>query len=57
MNPILVHHSQPLTPGQHTFKFRWRTPQRRSPTSLYLTFAWSSPDANVSGPVAQLLPN
>lgn len=57
MNPILVHRSQPLTPGQHAFKFRWRTPQRRSPSSLYLTFAWSSPDASVSGPVAQLLPS
>ena len=57
MNPILAHIPQPLSAGSHTFSLRWRIPQRRSGTSLYLTFDWSSqqPPAVVSGPVAQFL--
>jgi hypothetical protein len=57
MNPILAHYRQPLSAGSHTFSLRWRIPQRRSGTSMYLTFAWSSqqPPASVAGPVAQLL--
>jgi len=57
MNPILAHIPRSLSAGSHTFSLRWRIPQRRSGTSLYLTFDWSSqqPPAVVSGPVAQFL--
>jgi len=57
MNPVLAHDRQPLPAGSHTFRLRWRVPQRRPGASLYLIFAWSSrrPPASVSGPVAQLI--
>ena len=40
----------------HTFGLSWRIPHRRTGTSLYLTYAWSSrqPDADVEGPIATL---
>jgi hypothetical protein len=57
MNPVLAHYRQPLSAGPHTFGLRWRIPQRRPGTSLYLIFTWSSqqPPASISGPVARLL--
>jgi hypothetical protein len=57
MNPVLAHDSQPLSAGSYTFGFRWRIPQRHPGASLYLTFAWSSYYASVTGPVAQLILN
>jgi len=58
MQPILAHYNQPLSAGSHTFGVRWHVPAHRPPTSLYLTYTWSShqPPASVSGPVAQLTP-
>ena len=57
MSPVLAHDRQPLPAGSHTFRLRWRVPQRHSAASLYLIFAWSSrrPAASVSGPVARLI--
>jgi hypothetical protein len=56
MNPVLDHYSQPLSAGSYMFGFWWRIPQRPG-ASLYLTFAWSSYCASVTGPVAQLILN
>jgi hypothetical protein len=56
MHPILAHYRQPLSAGTHTIGLRWRIPQRRSGTSLYLVTAWSGQPSpgNVAQSVAQL---
>lgn len=58
MNPILAHYHQPLPAGSHTFSLHWHIPKHRSAASLYLVYAWSSPQPPVSaaGPIATLLP-
>jgi hypothetical protein len=57
MHPILASYRQPLSAGSHTFGLRWRVPERRSGTSLYLITAWSghSPPGNAEQFVAQLI--
>lgn len=57
LHPILAHSRQPLPAGRHTFRLRWRIPERRSGTSLLLVSAWSGhpPPADVVGPIAELI--
>jgi hypothetical protein len=57
MDPILAHYQQPLSAGSHTFGLRWDVPKHRSGASVYLSYAWSSPQppARVAGPIATLI--
>ena len=50
MHPILAHCRGPLSAGPHSCWMRWRVPERRRGTSLYLAAAWSSrhPPGNVT---------
>jgi hypothetical protein len=59
MHPILAYYRQPLSAGTHMLGLRWRVPQRRSGTSLYLITAWDGqpPPGNVEQFVAQLILN
>jgi hypothetical protein len=59
MHPILAHYRQPLSAGTRMLRLRWRVPERRSGTSLYLITSWSSrhPPANVGQFVTQLMLN
>jgi hypothetical protein len=56
MHPILAHYRQPLSAGTHTLGLRWRIPERRSGTSLYLVTAWDGhpPPGNFGQFVARL---
>lgn len=56
MHPVLAHYPQHLSAGRHTFRLRWRIPEGRPGTSLYLVAAWSSrhPAGHVAQFVAQL---
>jgi hypothetical protein len=43
VHPVLLHSSQVLTAGRHSFQLRWRTPAKaRSGTRLYLAAEWAS---------------
>lgn len=56
LHPILAHYQRPLSAGKHEFRLRWRIPENRAGTSLYLVAAWSSrhPPGNVAQFVARL---
>ena len=43
VRPVLLHSSQVLTAGRHSFRLRWRTPAKVRPgTRLYLAAEWAS---------------
>jgi len=58
VHPVLVHSSQVLTAGRHSFRLRWRTPAKARPgTRLYLAAEWASrrpPTFDAAGLLAHL---
>jgi hypothetical protein len=46
VHSVLLHSSQVLTAGRHSFRLRWRTPAKARPrTRLYLAAEWASRQA------------
>ena len=58
VHPVLLHSSQVLTAGRHSFRLRWRTPARARPgIRLYLAAEWTSrqpPTFDATGLLAHL---
>jgi hypothetical protein len=58
VRPVLLHSSQVLTAGRHSFRLRWRTPAKARPgTRLYLAAEWASrqpPTFETAGLLAHL---
>ena len=58
VHPVLLHSSQVLTAGRHSFWLRWRTPAKARPgTGLYLAAEWASrqpPTFDATGLLAHL---
>lgn len=58
VHPVLLHSSQVVTAGRHSFRLRWRTPAKVRPgTRLYLAAAWASrqpPTFDTAGLLAHL---